>query len=80
MFGWSSLAAARTSRWKRSSASGLSTQRPADDLDGHRPLHDLVLGLVDDAHAALAEQAEDAVPRMVAKGRPAARPVSEKER
>ena len=69
MFGWSSLAAARTSRWNRSSASGPVHQGAADDLDGHEPFHDLVLGLVDDAHAAAAEHADDAVARMVAEGR-----------
>ena len=61
MFGCESLAAASTSRWNRLTASGDLVDRRRQHLEGHHPLHPPVLGLVDLAHAALAELVQDHV-------------------
>ncbi len=45
----------------------------ADDLERHRPPHDAVFGLIDAAHAALAEQTQDAVACVLAQLRGQAR-------
>ena len=69
MLGWWSWAAARISRRNRSSTPWRFEQVRADDLEHLLPAHELVLGQVDDAHAAAAQLAEDLVVGMVGQAR-----------
>ena len=61
MLVWCSRAAARASRWNRSSSFGSRSPCGAQDLQGHAAAQRLLLGLVDDAHAAPADLADDPV-------------------
>ena len=65
MFGWCSRAAALTSCWKRCTAAGVVDEAGVDDLEGDGPLHEPVLRLVDRPHAALPQQRQHAVTRVV---------------
>ena len=74
MLVWCSRAAARASRWNRAVCLGSSRAVPGQDLQGHVAAQRLLLGLVDDAHAAAADLAEDAeVAQLLQRRRPRAR-------
>ncbi len=59
MFGWLSRASAWASRANRSAKAGSSATSRRQDLQRHQPVQLLLPGLVDDAHAALAEEFQD---------------------
>ena len=59
MLVWCSLAAASASRRKRSHRLGGQAQAAAEDLQGHPAVERDLPGLVDDAHAAAAQLADD---------------------
>ena len=61
MLVWCSRAAARASRWNRSTCCAVGQGRIGQDLERDASAERLLLGLVDDAHAAPADLAEDAV-------------------
>ncbi len=60
MLVWCSLAAVCASRWNRRNCCGVEERLPGQHLYGHVPAERLLKGLVDDAHAAAADLAEDA--------------------
>ena len=61
MFGWSRLEAVRASWMNLSRASGSAVSPGGQELEGDLPFEAEVFGLVDDAHAAAPELADDAV-------------------
>ena len=59
MFGWLSRASARASRANRSAKAGSAADLGRQDLEGDEAVEARLPGLVDRAHAALAEQFQD---------------------
>ena len=59
MLVWCSLAAASASRRKRSTALGVRPRPPAEHLQRHPAVERHLHRLVDDAHAAAAQLADD---------------------
>ena len=63
MFGCWRRATASASMWKRASWSGAGMAAGQDHLEGDEPIEPALPSLVDDAHAAPAQLAEDFVTR-----------------
>ena len=70
MLGWSSRATASASFWNRRTSSADGNRRGPDHLQGHRAIQAELPGLVDDPHAAFAQDPQQLVVAEVSDARP----------